>query len=170
MALARAPPALAAPPARPARSVRPRCVAARAALPSAAALRCTLGSSAAALALSLSLALAPVALAADAPAAPAAVLNTPDLFARTCGGCHTGGGNVVELGATLRSDDLARNGYSDAASVAKVIAGGKGKMYGFGEGCAPKGACTFGARLSDADIDRLAAFVLEQAKAGWPAP
>jgi cytochrome c6 len=127
MALARAPPALAAPPARPARSVRPRCVAARAALPSAAALRCTLASGAAALALSLSLALAPVALAADAPAAPAAVLNTPDLFARTCGGCHTGGGNVVELGSTLRSDDLARNGYTDAASVAKVIAGGKGK-------------------------------------------
>ena len=149
------------------RSTRPRCVAVHAALPrSAAALRTTLAASAAALAL----ALAPLAVAAEAPAAaaPVAALNPPELFARTCGGCHTGGGNIVELGATLRTDALERNGYSDAPSVAKLIYAGKGKMPGYGEGCAPRGQCTFGARLSDADIDKLAAYVLEQAAAGWP--
>ena len=41
-------------------------------------------------------------------------------------------------------------------------------MPGYGEGCAPRGQCTFGARLSDADVDKLAAYVLEQAAAGWP--
>ena len=149
------------------RSTRPRCVAVHASLPrSATALRTTLAASAAALAL----ALAPLAVAAEAPAAaaPAAALNPPELFARTCGGCHTGGGNIVELGATLRTDALERNGYADAANVAKLIYAGKGKMPGYGEGCAPRGQCTFGARLSDADIDKLAAYVLEQAAAGWP--
>ena len=155
---------------RAAHAALPRCAAA---LPRcAASLRTTLAASAAALALALSpLALStPVALAAEAPAAaaPVAALNPPELFARTCGGCHTGGGNIVELGATLRTDALQRNGYADAASVAKLIYAGKGKMPGYGEGCAPRGQCTFGARLSDADIDKLAAYVLEQAAAGWP--
>ena len=161
------------------RSTRLRRVAAHAALPrsaapplrSAAELRTTLAASAAALALALlPLALSPLALAAEAPAAaaPVAALNPPELFARTCGGCHTGGGNIVELGATLRADALERNGYADAASVAKLIYAGKGKMPGYGEGCAPRGQCTFGARLSDSDIDKLAAYVLEQAAAGWP--
>ena len=145
-----------------------RCVAAHAAPPrSAAALRVALATSAAAFALAFS---SPLALAAEAPAAaaPVAALNPPELFARTCGGCHAGGGNIVELGATLRSDALERNGYTDAASVAKLVYAGKGKMPGYGEGCAPRGQCTFGARLSDADIDKLSAFVLEQAAAGWP--
>jgi cytochrome c6 len=42
-------------------------------------------------------------------------------------------------------------------------------MPGYGAECAPRGQCTFGARLSDADIASLAAFVAQQAAAGWPA-
>lgn len=33
-----------------------------------------------------------------------------------------------------------------------------------------QGACTFGPRLSDEDIQQLAAYVLAQAQAGWPTP
>ncbi len=40
-------------------------------------------------------------------------------------------------------------------------------MPGYGEACAPKGACTFGARLDAEEIDALAAFVLERAGEDW---
>ena len=102
---------------------------------------------------------------------PAVALNPSELFAKTCGGCHTGGGNVVDGGQTLRASDLERNGLlNDEAALSTVVRLGKGKMPGYGEECAPRGACTFGARLSEADIATLAKYVLEQAKAGWPTP
>eukprot|EP00959_Pyramimonas_sp_CCMP1952_P306042 6404689-Pyramimonas_sp.AAC.1 len=41
------------------------------------------------------------------------------------------------------------------------------KMPGFGEGCAPKGSCTFAARLSDDVIRQLAQYTLDQAHTGW---
>ena len=66
--------------------------------------------------------------------------------------CHAAGGNVVQAGATLFPADLTRNGVNDAVAVYDIIYGGKGKMPGYGEGCAPKGQCTFGARLSDGDV------------------
>lgn len=109
-------------------------------------------------------------------AAAEAVLNPAELFARTCAGCHAGGSNVVEPGATLRAPDLARAGLASGATGAAdvdalydVIYGGRRKMPGYGETCAPKGQCTFGARLSDEVIRSLAAYVAEQAAAGWPA-
>jgi len=113
--------------------------------------------------------LGPAAHAEETPAL-AAQLNPPELFAKTCAGCHAGGGNVVEGGQTLRSADLARNGLSDEASLASLIANGRRKMPGYGEECTPRGACTFGPRLSASDIAALARFVSLQAEAGWPMP
>jgi cytochrome c6 len=115
------------------------------------------------------LALSPGACrAADTPPLTAA-LNPPDLFARTCAGCHAGGGNVVDMSHSLRAPDLARDGLSDTKALADLITLGRGKMPGYGEACAPRGACTFGARLAEADIAALAEFVAAQAAAGWPA-
>lgn len=144
-----APPTCAALPARPARRAAP---AARA----------------------LPLALAPLLLllsAAPAHADPVAVLNPPELFARTCGGCHAGGGNVLG-GPSLRAPDLAAHGMGPGpeqqAALEKMIGLGKNKMPGYGEACAPKGACTFGARLSGETVALLAQYVADQAAAGWP--
>ena len=39
----------------------------------------------------------------------------------------------------------------------------------FGQECAPRGKCTFGPRLADDEIRELAAYVLRNAEAGWPA-
>ena len=89
------------------------------------------------------------------------------MFATDCAGCHAAGGNVVQAGATLFPADLTRNGVNDADAVYDVIYGGKGKMPGYGEGCAPKGKCTFGARLSDEDVRGLAGYVLERSAAEW---
>ena len=78
-----------------------------------------------------------------------------------------GGGNVVQAGATLSKGDLTRNGQLDPDAVYKTIYGGRGKMYGFGLNCAPKGKCTFGARLADGEVRDLSQFVLQKAEAGW---
>lgn len=101
---------------------------------------------------------------------PALALDAPAQFARSCAGCHVAGGNVVDARKTLRAPDLEANGVAEKDALAKLVYYGKGKMPGYGEGCAPAGRCTFAARLSDAEIDALAAYVLEQAAAGWPAP
>lgn len=84
-----------------------------------------------------------------------------------CVGCHAAGGNVVNGSATLFTRDLERNGLTTKDDVARVIELGKGKMPGYGEACAPKGACTFGARLNAEEIDALATYVLEQAANDW---
>lgn len=74
---------------------------------------------------------------------------------------------MVQAGATLSKGDLTRNGMLDTQAVYDVIYSGRGKMYGFGEGCTPKGKCTFGARLQDAQVRELAEYVLRKAEAGW---
>ena len=125
-AIALAPPAsrVAAPP-----SPRPTNL-----LPSVPAAAC-------AAAASLVLALASPALAADAAdAVPAAASPSEPaaMFTRNCAGCHAGGGNVVAPGATLASPDLAAAGLDSPGAVFKLVYGGKGRMPGYGEGCAPK--------------------------------
>lgn len=44
----------------------------------------------------------------------------------------------MQPGATLSLQDMNRNGLLDVDAVYKVVYSGKGKMYGFGEGCTPK--------------------------------
>jgi cytochrome c6 len=59
---------------------------------------------------------------------------------------------------------------ADPESLYNLIYGGKGRMPGFGVDCAPRGQCTFGARLSDEEVADMAAYVLERAAAGWTQP
>eukprot|EP00198_Chlamydomonas_reinhardtii_P002783 XP_001692119.1 chloroplast cytochrome c [Chlamydomonas reinhardtii] len=115
---------------------------------------------------------AAVAIAAAAAillgaSAPVLAAEAPELFANKCAGCHMNGGNILAVGATLFSEDLQKNGVDSPEALYKIIYSGKGKMPGFGKECAPKGACTFGARLSDEEVTSLASYVAERAAAGW---
>ena len=93
-----------------------------------------------------------VATAAGASAGASAE-EVGEVFGRSCAGCHVNGGNVLDGGKTLSSRDLERNlGAVNVDVVSAIIANGKGRMPGYGESCAPKGACTFGPRLSEAEI------------------
>lgn len=121
--------------------------------------------------------LAAAALLFSAPASPALAADAaPDAaaFSKSCAACHSGGGNVVNGAQTLRAGDLRRAGLlssdpdADTAALAGVIERGRGTMYGFGDTCAPRGACTFGPRLDAATVAALASFVRQQALAGWP--
>ncbi|XP_057812151.1 cytochrome c6, chloroplastic isoform X3 [Salvia miltiorrhiza] len=90
------------------------------------------------------------------------------LFRRSCIGCHDAGGNIIQPGATLFSNDLQRNGVDTEEEIYRVTYHGKGRMPGFGENCRPRGQCTFGPRLSEDEIKLLAQFVKSQADQGWP--
>lgn len=77
------------------------------------------------------------------------------------------GGNVLAAGATLSTEDLQKNGVSSPEALYKIVYSGKGRMPGYGTECAPKGACTFGPRLSDEDVTGLAVYVQQRAAEGW---
>ena len=49
-----------------------------------------------------------------------------------------GGGNVVQAGATLKEADLQKNGVASVEAIYDLVYNGKGKMPGYGAGCAPK--------------------------------
>jgi cytochrome c6 len=114
---------------------------------------------------------AAVLVVALAPAAPAHADQAAAAgnFALKCAGCHAGGGNVLQAGATLATADLQRNGYGDPEALYDLIYKGKGRMPGFGRECAPKGQCTFGARLEDDEVQGLVDYVLRRAGEGWVA-
>ncbi|XP_073130862.1 cytochrome c6, chloroplastic isoform X2 [Henckelia pumila] len=90
------------------------------------------------------------------------------LFRRACIGCHDGGGNIIQPGATLFLKDLQRNGVDTEEEIYRVTYFGKGRMPGFGENCTPRGQCTFGPRLQEDEIKLLAEFVKSQADQNWP--
>lgn len=69
--------------------------------------------------------------------------------------------------ATLQLDDLQKNELINPEDLYNIIYSGRASMPGFGEGCAPRGSCTFGKRLSDEQVKGLAEYVLDQAKNGW---
>lgn len=96
-----------------------------------------------------------------------ALASVEQSFTRNCAGCHAGGGNVVQAGASLSTTDLRRNGALDPKAMYDIIWGGKGRMPGYGQGCQPKGKCTFGPRLPDEEIQQLVDYTLQQAEAGW---
>ena len=83
-------------------------------------------------------------------------------FEAKCAACHAGGGNVVARGKTLDRAALTANNVD----IATIVTMGKNQMPGFGEACAPKPACTFGARLSDADIAEVSKWVDARADDG----
>jgi mono/diheme cytochrome c family protein len=94
------------------------------------------------MALSPDLGLAQQAAPPPSAAAPSSKLDVPQLFATTCGWCHTDSGRVAGKGPqlmnTARSDDFIRN----------RIKNGK-------EGAMP----AFGTTFADSDIDLIIVYI-----------
>ncbi len=78
------------------------------------------------------------------------------LFMAHCAGCHVNGGNIIRRGRTLQLAALQRNGLDDPAAIARVAAEGIGQMGGYA------------AQLGDGGAEAVAAWVWQQAQAGWP--
>ncbi|UBF25364.1 c-type cytochrome [Kovacikia minuta CCNUW1] len=90
----------------------------------------------------------PTALAADL-AVGAKVFNA------NCAACHAGGGNVVQANKTLKQDTLKQFGMASTDAIITQVKNGKNAMP------------SFKARLTDDQIESVAAYVLAQSEKGW---
>lgn len=97
--------------------------------------------------------LALLALPALAQAAPA---DGARLFEAHCAGCHLQGGNIIRRGKTLKLAALERQGLASEAAIAAIVGNGLGQMSGYG------------ALLGESGTEAVAAWVWQQAQAGWP--
>jgi cytochrome c6 len=97
---------------------------------------------------------------ADAPTnAPiGAQISGAQIFEIQCAGCHAGGGNIVRRGKTLKLKALQKNQMDNLEAVQTIVTQGKGNMSAYGD------------RLSPAEINAVAAYVLAQAEQNWPTP
>lgn len=88
----------------------------------------------------------------------AAGLPSPgeQLFVQHCSGCHINGGNIIRRGKTLKLAALQRQGIEGPAAIAAIAAGGIGQMGGYGS------------VLGEEGPEAVAAYVWQQALAGWP--
>ena len=85
-----------------------------------------------------------------------ALADGAELFQLHCAGCHVNGGNIIRRGKTLKLAALERQGVASEQAIAAIAAGGLGQMSGYG------------AVLGDQGSQEVAAWVWQQALAGWP--
>lgn len=78
------------------------------------------------------------------------------LFQQHCAGCHVNGGNIIRRGKTLKLAALERQGLASPEAIAAIAAAGVGQMSGYA------------AVLGDDGAQQVAAWVWQQAQAGWP--
>ncbi|PNJ96120.1 cytochrome c6 PetJ [Cylindrospermopsis raciborskii] len=88
------------------------------------------------------------ALAADAAAGAS-------VFKANCAQCHLGGKNLVNAAKTLKKEALEEYDMYSQEAIITQVRRGKGAMPAFGK------------RLNPAQIENVAAYVLEQADEGW---
>ena len=87
---------------------------------------------------------------------PATGGNGAALFSQHCAGCHVNGGNIIRRGKTLKLAALERQGLASAEAIATIAANGVGQMGGYGP------------VLGEPGVEQVAAYVWQQAQAGWP--
>jgi cytochrome c6 len=95
-------------------------------------------------------------LATATPVWAAADSQGEALFAQHCSGCHVNGGNIIRRGKTLKLAALQRQHIDGPEAIAAIAVGGIGQMGGYG------------AVLGDDGPEAVAAYVWQQALAGWP--
>jgi len=102
------------------------------------------------------LALLLVVLLAWWPLPAQAAADGAVLFENHCAGCHVHGGNIIRRGRTLKLAALERQDLASPEAIARVAAAGIGQMGGYA------------GVLGDGGTEAVAAYVWQQAQAGWP--
>lgn len=82
-------------------------------------------------------------------------IDAGKLFTANCAACHAGGLNRVVAAKTLKKDALDKYGIYSVEKVAYQIKKGKNAMPAFGK------------KLSDEEIQAIAAYVIDQADHNW---
>jgi len=78
------------------------------------------------------------------------------LFEQHCAGCHVNGGNIIRRGKTLQLKALERQDIATEQAIAAIAAAGQGQMSGYAS------------VLGEGGAEDVAAWVWQQALAGWP--
>jgi cytochrome c6 len=89
---------------------------------------------------------------------PVLAADTADgakIFGANCAACHMGGKNMVNPAKTLQKADLEKYEMVSLDAIKTQVTNGKAAMPAF------KG------KLDDAQIENVAAYILEQSEAGW---
>lgn len=89
------------------------------------------------------------------PANAADIANGQQIFSIHCAGCHINGGNIVRRGKNLKKQTLKKYGMDSMEAVISIVTNGKNNMSAYKD------------RLSEQQIQDVAAYVLEQAEKGW---
>ena len=105
--------------------------------------------------LSILIAVLMVAVAIAQPAIAADGAKGATIFDTKCAACHLGGKNLVNPPKNLQKASLEKYGMYSAQAIVAQVTNGKGAMPAFGK------------QLTAAQIDDVAAYVLEQADKGW---
>jgi len=101
---------------------------------------------------------AAISLAAGPAFAAGPALDAGEaVFSGNCAACHAGGQNVIMPDKTLQQSALDQylSGGANVKAVVTQVTNGKNAMP------------AFGGRLSDEDIQNVATYVINTAKAGW---
>jgi cytochrome c6 len=96
-----------------------------------------------------------VMLAFPLPALAGDAASGKKIFSANCASCHAGGNNVVNATKTLKKEALEKYTMNSMDAIVHQVNNGKNAMPAF------KG------RLTDAQIDDVATYVLSQAESGW---
>jgi cytochrome c6 len=89
------------------------------------------------------------------PANAADTLNGGNIFEANCAGCHINGGNIIRRGKNLKVKALKKYGMDSVEAIALIVANGKNNMSAYKD------------RLTEQQIQDVAAYVLEQAEKDW---
>jgi len=87
--------------------------------------------------------------------ADADIASGAKVFSANCAACHAGGNNLVNAAKTLKKSDLEKYSMASLDAIKTQVTNGKAAMPAF------KG------RLTDTQIEDVAAYVLDQADQGW---
>lgn len=90
-----------------------------------------------------------------APALAGDAASGAKIFSANCAACHAGGNNVVNAAKTLKKEALEKYEMNSIEAITTQVTNGKNAMPAF------KG------RLTDAQIEDVATYVLSQAEKGW---
>jgi cytochrome c6 len=77
------------------------------------------------------------------------------IFEAQCVGCHAGGGNIIRRGKTLQKKALERNHVDTLEAISTLVTNGKNNMSAYKD------------RLTEAEIQAVSAYVLQQAQKNW---
>ncbi|MBF1988435.1 cytochrome c6 PetJ [Fischerella thermalis] len=89
------------------------------------------------------------------PALAADTTNGAKIFDVHCAGCHLNGSNIVRRGKNLKLKALKKYSMDSTEAIASIVANGKNNMSAYKD------------RLSEQEIQDVAAYVLQQAEKGW---